>query len=1138
MKELNAQLQKQNLIEEETNKEEQLFETGFKREDKYITSEDNATEQFANESAQKLSDSFNEVSKIDGVRELKGEQPGEPKYIGMDKKFTTIVEGDSDRMRMVKEALAILHDENKKVSDVAALNNLIFACDNYCKGRFAFFKAFRKAGVRLAEVKALRQEAIERRDNLIKQNPEENIALNPVTSQKKKDRSKTLHNEESTVKEDLKKYGHDSDDIDDLDDDAILDAGYDNEGKFVETRESLSKAYNASKTDFDKIEALEKELEPLTVIMDRFLEYKKEHEPDSPIIEERKELDEKFLENKQKFQKKVENKTKELRDKIIKSYQIPYYNEKELAGYENDYSLYSGKLLQRYPQSQVIVKMEDHLNDVEQAKAEREKRMVYRKLAEENFESQTVYSETKTDYRDSEYNEEELKKMLEELDKIDLTQISFNDHESMLRDYAASMKTFNRIRTIHNQLFRGLVRGFKPDDQTLLRYRAKMTAAFEMENYLAHLNHAAMNGEINIVSDADATRERIIKNMNKKIMTRHFAKPGDVKGLILECENAVKEEYENREKTIRSVYKAVEKAGSDEPMPEDLLSKKKDAFLANSLMYDFVERRMERYTQNFSGDYIDTYNKKNKTNVDKTGSRLHLSFLYNKTMEEKVRLAKLRDGTPKEQLTYWKEMIRDIKSVDWKEFELRDKGKLYDDYERKDYMLNLTTNAVDIGKGIMAALKELQKDELKKNPKARPKLPEDFKAEFGYKNLDDLLKDMHVTNELGNEIQGKFDTAAQTHNHGFMPYFSFDELYSMESEEQFRIKEDIAKQTETDGDFLFTDVGSWTESFSRQMEFFNIWLGKTRPITEADKKKGKQPKALTNDMDITEVVKEEEKAYIGDQFRLNSNYDSIIAEKQSKEAREFNEKTDNLYHSRNDMVNETEIAIGVNNRLLKTVVGTMNYFYNDSKEKTAERIKALNVTLDKATKKQKQDYAKELENTFALIMNFDLNELNFDNVSDLYSDSHTNAAVMTKFCFDFNALFKEYKKLIDDPDVDTLLDEKEYQEVAAKRAFIMSASNLYSKLPERFGKPEHLTINPIEIVYWTQDMIGEKLSGGKTTGKEQEQYWTLYSNFDAIKESGMAPGVDMEELFKSTRVEMYGAPAEDATEKIKEKLNK
>ena len=48
-------------------------------------------------------------------------------------------------------------------------------------------------------------------------------------------------------------------------------------------------------------------------------------------------------------------------------------------------------------------------------------------------------------------------------------------------------------------------------------------------------------------------------------------------------------------------------------------------------------------------------------------------------------------------------------------------------------------------------------------------------------------------------------------------------------------------------------------------------------MTEANKKKGKQPKALTNDMDITEVVKEEEKAYIGDQFRLNSNYDSQIA---------------------------------------------------------------------------------------------------------------------------------------------------------------------------------------------------------------------------------------------------------------------
>ena len=152
-----------------------------------------------------LDDKIQEVRKEDGVATLKGEQPAGPKYIGFDKKFTRIEEIDSERMVAVKAALSLyLADQNRET-----VTRLIEACDAYCKGRFAFFKAFRRAGVRLAEVKALRAEALHLQeaytnakfaDNLIYDEEDEDYSSVKTTSKKDKLKSKTYQEEEKQIK--------------------------------------------------------------------------------------------------------------------------------------------------------------------------------------------------------------------------------------------------------------------------------------------------------------------------------------------------------------------------------------------------------------------------------------------------------------------------------------------------------------------------------------------------------------------------------------------------------------------------------------------------------------------------------------------------------------------------------------------------------------------------------------------------------------------------------------------------------------------------------------------------------------------------------------------------------------------------
>ncbi|MBR5420659.1 MAG: hypothetical protein IK115_05880 [Lachnospiraceae bacterium] len=153
-------LQEQKQLQE--HKEESLFSSSLMQQEQLNEGE------IREEKTEKLIlQGFKEVTVKDGVAPLGGPVPGEPAYIGLDKKFIARQKDDSEKMQAVRDALNVYHNhEEMNISRGKALDDLIAACNKYCSGRFRIFK-WGKGKQRLEEVMALREKVTQERDAYI-----------------------------------------------------------------------------------------------------------------------------------------------------------------------------------------------------------------------------------------------------------------------------------------------------------------------------------------------------------------------------------------------------------------------------------------------------------------------------------------------------------------------------------------------------------------------------------------------------------------------------------------------------------------------------------------------------------------------------------------------------------------------------------------------------------------------------------------------------------------------------------------------------------------------------------------------------------------------------------------------------------
>ena len=154
--------QKQKNAEILTHKEEELSLQKSEQKQEQINAQE-VTEK----SEADFSEGFKESTMKDDIDELGGPSPDEPQFIGLEKKYAAKKENDSPKMQAVRDAIAAYHDpESYRMTETQALDNLIKACDRYCRGRFRIFKRG-DAKKRLEEVMALRERAEQKKQAVL-----------------------------------------------------------------------------------------------------------------------------------------------------------------------------------------------------------------------------------------------------------------------------------------------------------------------------------------------------------------------------------------------------------------------------------------------------------------------------------------------------------------------------------------------------------------------------------------------------------------------------------------------------------------------------------------------------------------------------------------------------------------------------------------------------------------------------------------------------------------------------------------------------------------------------------------------------------------------------------------------------------
>ena len=1069
------ELLKNKQLEEHKTIEEQQFETGFldvqKTDHKY--SQEQSFEEKQEEKL--LSDDIQEVKQEDGVRELKGEVPAEPKYIGFHKKFISIEKEDSSRMIAVKKALEAYHDKTK--GDQEALEDLIAACNAYCKGRFSFFKAFRKAGVRLAEVKALREEAIRRRDALMER----------------------VKKEEESQEKDARALRRGSfDDKDSFDDEDYWDWGYEYEDRVTSLKEQLIKEYQKENPNPDTLQNLEEELWKRTEDLLKFNSFLKERDSDTSLMDRQIELD------------------------------------MELAKLRNPYQdAFSKKKL-------------------EEDAGKKEFREQLKEMAFENYSGDYHMDDADLKQRDKPYNEEELKKLLKEFESFDLAQVSFSNPLDMIRNFRQNTIVFEHVRSIHYQVFRGINHGFSMEDEQIIKLRAKFLAAFEMQDYMLKLNKMAAKGTLDLTKTPEEISRLVNGQQNNKKNFRIVPEPGDPNAFLAKCEEKLREEYEHREENIRQIVHIMEYAGNEKKtVPSSVVQKRAKEYEKNALMHDYFGRMPIRYDEPQSEMRAEYYEKTHNTKlkpVNMDQSRIHSNFLYGKSNEERARLTNLQGGTPEERLEYYKEMIRELKTIDLKELDTRNQTEFYENFERKEFVMQLYTNSKTIANLVVKALEEIRTREREAHNVKIPgplELPKDFREEFGYEDLDAFIKDMHVSNEIGNTIQTKLDSICQIQDFGFAGAFSPMELANIDAAKYDKYLKNFeaykTKWEAENGDLFYASKGTadgFVETLLPQIDMININI-QTRSLTKEEKKKGKKQQRMTMGVSIFEILEEEKAAY-DERKQKEEEKQRETRRTQTEQAKKRIEEVNGMYRSRDHVADELGLTHDdTRKRLVTGYAGPMAHFCGDTEEKSKERMKALMPDTKTATPEEKEAMARELEDAFRVIMDFDLKRLNIKSLTDILDPSYNEAMLMSKFATEFNTLFNKYKDLIEDETVNTKLNMDDFQEVRAKKEFLQAYQGLVGNtLIQGFGNAYHETDDMMEILKWSEEEMNTIMSD-----RELDSLYTNYiGNVSmicyAMKDNGFEPGADMNQVFEQRRVKEYGAPKEDHRAELKKKLGK
>lgn len=383
--------------------------------------------------------------------------------------------------------------------------------------------------------------------------------------------------------------------------------------------------------------------------------------------------------------------------------------------------------------------------------------------AEKNALSFKGSIEQQKDYKDEGYKPEKVFSYFEELKAIKADDFKCDSYRDMLSNFAGNYSLCDKVHHLHFLIMRALTAGWKDErigDDDLMELRVKANFFNNAKLTMEAMNYALIEDEKTaLYSDEEwdnfvTSRVRLVQHQST---FRAPVIPGKKADLLKEIRDFMKEEEDTKEETIKETYKYIMEPGSDEPISEEELKKRKEQFTKNAVVTDYLTDNELKTGGSIEGSLDLLFEKKGKF-VGRKSPKLPRYFGYmgkGKSAKEIERLYDLATGSDEQQLQYYCEILANIRSVPMEKFDMDDPGTFFDDWQKKTRVGKITADGLhDVLKEIKTILlrnRKIRQDDIDKGKEPTVK---ELKFPEPYTSFEEMERDLKALYVLGQDVIG------------------------------------------------------------------------------------------------------------------------------------------------------------------------------------------------------------------------------------------------------------------------------------------------------------------------------------------------------------------------------------------------
>ncbi len=315
-------------------------------------------------------------------------------------------------------------------------------------------------------------------------------------------------------------------------------------------------------------------------------------------------------------------------------------------------------------------------------------------LAILNAKSLKEEESRKAGYKEKEINEAKMKSYVEELKKLNENSVQGETVLDFMKNMTKNMDVCRRVRELRHEISRGLSKGFKVDDETLLSLRTKFMF-FEMVKKTTLLIQQEILQKDEAGKRTEEQWEKVLAgDTNEELFAGIPALlPGKKKEFLEAVSKKFTDEYNDRENSIKDTMKFYSRNGK---ISSGELKKRKDAYCKNALISEYISVNRREATCEESASIIRAWCKENGR-TEKLLTRTESNYLIGKSPEEVIRLYRMFTGTIEEQFEAYQEYYQELQSFKLDDFKYTGEAGMLDNFRRKQRLAQLHANAKDFG---------------------------------------------------------------------------------------------------------------------------------------------------------------------------------------------------------------------------------------------------------------------------------------------------------------------------------------------------------------------------------------------------------------------------------------------------------